>query len=60
MFDDDVPAMTPYVSMSVLIDVANDERKNESDAMTPPTMHTIRQPNLLVSALAIGPTTTQG
>ena len=41
--------------MSTSMELEKVHKKNEADEIIPPTIHTGRQPNLFVSALAMGP-----
>lgn len=49
--------MTPYVSINVLTSGENILRTKAAHPMILPAMHTVRHPNLFVSALTTGPVT---
>jgi len=51
------PPMTPYVSMRTLTLGEKVLRMKAAHPMTLPAMHTVRHPNLFVSALTMGPAT---
>ena len=53
------PPMTPYVSMRTLTLGEKVLRMKAAHPMMLPAMHTVRHPNLFVSALTMGPATCQ-